>query len=72
MNVGPHEPPVPEFEAPATLILNAAVAVCTVPLESLAFVVKLKRPVADGVPEIAPVEENWRPAGSCPEAMDHL
>jgi hypothetical protein len=48
-------------------------ALCTGLPESVTLAVKLKVPVAVGVPEMTPLEEfSERPAGKFPEEMDHL
>ncbi len=39
---------------------------------SLACAVKLKVPLAEGVPEITPVEDRLMPAGRLPETTDHV
>jgi hypothetical protein len=49
---------------------NGAVAV--VPAESCTCTVKFEVPAADGIPEIAPAPLSDSPAGSEPEATDHL
>src|SRR5208283_5897626 len=58
----------------ATVIVNACVAVCAVGVvESVTLAVKLKVPVAVGVPEIVPVAaDNVRPVGNAPELMLQL
>jgi hypothetical protein len=48
-------------------MLSGALAVCFGVLESVTCTVKLKGPVAVGVPEIRPAEERLRPGGRDPE-----
>ena len=57
----------------ATVRLNAFVALCGGLLESVTWAVKLKFPVAVGVPEIAPVPgASVNPGGKEPLAIDQL
>jgi hypothetical protein len=53
-------------ESGAALIDTVRVAFAIALAESLTVKVRLVLPVAVGVPEIAPAEESWRPAGSVP------
>lgn len=56
----------------ATVMETGADVVCTgLPL-SLTAAVKVVTPLAFGVPEIAPVGVRASPAGSWPDAIDHL
>jgi len=50
--------------------MSAARAV--VPAKSRAATVKLADPIADGVPEMMPAADIDRPAGSEPDAIDHV
>jgi hypothetical protein len=52
-------------------MLSALVAVWFGLLESVTCTVKAKVPVAEGVPEIAPLLLSDRPPGSAPVLIDH-
>jgi hypothetical protein len=57
----------------ATLMLKASVAVCIGRLASFTWTLKLKAPVAVGVPLIAPlVALSVKPGGRDPLAIDHV
>ena len=56
----------------AMLMLKLADAAVAGEPESLTLTVKLKVPVASGVPEIAPVEDRVRPPGKAPVPMLQL
>ncbi len=59
--------------AAATVMLNALVAVCAEPEESVTCAVKLETPIAVGVPEMTPVPLfSDSPAGSEPPDIDHV
>ena len=53
-----------------TAMLRVALAVTDV--ASVTWTLKVKVPVAVGVPEITPAAERLRPFGSDPEARDHV
>ena len=54
------------------VMLKALVAFCTGVPESVSRTVKLKVPVAVGVPEITPLLLSVNPVGSVPPASDQL
>jgi len=59
--------------AGAVTIVRAADAVCVGELLSVTVTVKLEVPLAEGVPEITPVDdERASPAGRLPEVIDQL
>jgi hypothetical protein len=54
------------------VMLKARVTVCAGMLASVACTVKLLVPAVAGVPEICPLAERFKPAGSVPEMSDQL
>ena len=59
--------------AAATAIVSDTDCDSTGELLSLTVTVKLEEPLEVGLPEIVPVVgENERPAGICPELIDHV
>jgi hypothetical protein len=55
-----------------TVIDSLAEAICTGDPLSFTPTAKVEVPLAVGVPEITPALESARPAGSLPEANDHV